>query len=300
MKDARVWLAAGLAAMLALTGLAAGADEIGEAGRAILEQNRQTVVTVRLIVKMTFGGMGSEEGESEVTGTVIGPDGLTVVSLTATDPSTMLQQMFGDEDFQMSAQVTDVKILLEDGRELDAKIILRDKVLDLAFVRPVEKPAEPMATVSLTQAPEVQILDELVVLTRLGRVARREYAAAIERIEAIISKPRTFYVPGSDPSTADLGSPAFSADGAFVGIGVMRAIKSSGGRMMSMFGGGSGDNMMVIIVPASDIAESAEQVPAWGEEPEEVAPAPEAESEDAPADGEAPEEEPAQEQPAEL
>ena len=41
----------------------------------------------------------------------------------------------------METEVNDIKILLEDGAEVPAEIVLRDKDLDLAFIRPKAKPA---------------------------------------------------------------------------------------------------------------------------------------------------------------
>ena len=45
-----------------------------------------------------------------------------------------------------------MKILLDDGTEVPAEIVLRDKDLDLAFIRPKAKPASPMTSVDLTKS----------------------------------------------------------------------------------------------------------------------------------------------------
>jgi len=224
----RVFLALTVFGLVA--GRAATADEVADAGRAMLQKHRTSVVTVKLVIRQHFSmsGMGSEQSESpaEVTGTVIDPSGLTVVSLTATDPASLYASMMGDDDTQglkVESTVTDAKILQDDGTEVNAKVVLRDKDFDLAFVRPETKPGEQYAFVDFTQAAQPQLLDELVVLNRLGRIANRAYAASVERVESIIEKPRTFYVPGKDPSTADLGSPVFALDGRVVGIGLLRA-----------------------------------------------------------------------------
>ena len=78
---------------------------------------------------------------------MVDPSGLTVLALSACDPSEMYQRMMG-EDYprtSVETEVTDMKILLDDGTELPAEIVLRDKDLDLAFIRPKTKPASPMA-----------------------------------------------------------------------------------------------------------------------------------------------------------
>ena len=122
-----------------------------------------------------------------------------------------------------------MKILLDDGTELPAEIVLRDKDLDLAFIRPKTKPASPMAAVDLSKSAPAQLLDQVITLNRLNSAAGRAYAASVERISAVIQKPRTFYIPDSTMTSTTLGSPAFALDGNVVGVFVMRAVSSKGG-----------------------------------------------------------------------
>src|SRR5438128_1466674 len=104
-----------------------GADELAEKGRAIFKANQRSVVTVQLVVKTKFSmsGVGgqSNEARQDATGTVLSPSGLTVLSLSATDPGQLMQSMMGgggDEDskFKMDTELSDVKILLDDGTEV--------------------------------------------------------------------------------------------------------------------------------------------------------------------------------------
>lgn len=227
-------------------------------GRAVFEKLQGTVVTIELVIKQKFSMMGqpSEEDESkeEITGTVIGADGLIVTALSSTDPSSIYRNMMPagmGADFQFEVEVSDVKILTEDGKEIPASLILRDNDLDLAYIRPRDLPESPMSHVSLEDTGEAQILDRLLTINRLGKVANRVHTASFEWVEAVVDKPRRFYVPGNDPTNTASGSPAFTMDGKFVGIFVMRTIQSSSGR----------DNIMPIILPAADIAEGLSQVP---------------------------------------
>jgi len=257
------------AVMVALTASSpALADDAADAGRRLLEEHKLKVVTVKIVAEMNMMGQ-SRETASEATGTVIAPSGLTVLSLSETDPAGMIQQMMSGmgQDMDMGTQVTDVKILLEDGTEVPSKIILRDKDNDLAFVLPTEEPSEPMVHVNLDEVAEVQILDQLIVLNRLGKVTRRAYSASIERIEAIVTKPRTFYIPGNDPTNSGLGCPVFTLDGKFLGI---MAIRVTGADASNMFGAmlGGMDNLSGIIVPAADINEAAQQATEAAEEVE--------------------------------
>jgi len=270
------------------------AQSIEEQGRAILEKHQKAVVAVQLVVKSKYSmmGMGSEEQESkqEATGFVIDPTGLIVLPLSSTDPGGMLESMMsamGGEGNQPKIETTigDVKVLLDDGKEIPAQVVLRDKDLDLAFVRTSEKPADPLPCIDLGQSGEAQVLDQVVALNRLGKVANRSSSVSLERIEAIVRKPRTFYLPGNDPTHSGLGSPVFTLDGKALGILVMRTIKGeSGGGLMDMMGMAKG--MLVIVLPAADILEAAKQAPA--EVPKEApvpAPAPEAPKEQTPEQG---------------
>jgi hypothetical protein len=248
------------------------ADDLSDKGRAVFNKNRLSIVTVELVLKskMSMPGMGGQSNESrqDATGTVLDPSGLTVLSLSATDPGQLLQSMMGggDEDskFKMETELTDVKLLLEDGTEVPAEVVLRDKDLDLAFIRPKAKLTTPMTAIDMTKPGKADILDEVITLNRLGKAAGRAYAASVERISAIIQKPRLFYVPDGNVTSTTLGSPAFTLDGKPLGVFVMRTTKSGGGGM-GMFNLRP-DNMTSIIVPADDILKAAKQVPAAGDD----------------------------------
>jgi hypothetical protein len=235
------------------------ADELAEKGRAIFKQHQHAVVTVQVVVKVSYSGANrSGENRQDLTGTVVDPSGLTVLALSACDPSEMLQRMIPDEASRskLDVEVTDIKILLDDGTEIPAEIVLRDKDLDLAFIRPKTKPASPMAALDFTKSTPLQVLDQVITLNRLNSAAGRAYAASVERISAVIQKPRTFYIPDSNMSATTLGSPAFALDGNVVGVFVMRAISAKGGASRNLR-----DSMTTIILPVEDILKAAKQAP---------------------------------------
>jgi hypothetical protein len=250
-----------LALVLGLAGMATRcpADELAVKGRDIFNKNQQAVVTVQVVLKMSYSGAAkANETRQEITGTVVDASGLTVLALSAADPSEMYQRMMAEQgsQYKLEAEVTDLKILLADGTELPAEIVLRDKDLDLAFIRPKSKPASPMAAVDFGKSAPAQLLDEVITLNRLNSAAGRAYAASVERISAVVQKPRTFYIPDSTMTSTTLGSPAFSLDGKIVGLMVMRAVNAKGGG-----GRNYRDNMTSIILPAEDILKGAKQAP---------------------------------------
>jgi S1-C subfamily serine protease len=242
------------------------ADELSDKGREVFKKNRRSVVTVQIVVKSKFSmaGMGGQANETrqDVTGTLIDSAGLTVLSLAATDPGQMVQNVMSgmsddDSKFKIETELSDVKILLEDGTEIAAEVVLRDKDLDLAFVRPKSKITADLTPLDLSQSAKVELLDQVIALNRLGNAAGRAYAASVERISAIVERPRLFYVPETSFTTTALGAPAFTLDGKVVGLFVMRALKSRGGGMAGMQAG----NITGIILPAEAIVKAAKQVP---------------------------------------
>src|SRR5690606_1711260 len=122
---------AALAALLAAHA-SHGQTSIAESGRAIFEKNKAAVVTVSLTVniKASFPGMGSQEQEEkiEVTGTVVDPSGVAVVSLSTADPTFLFKRMgssggMGEGSFDSS--ISAAEYILENGDEVEAELVLR-------------------------------------------------------------------------------------------------------------------------------------------------------------------------------
>lgn len=256
-------------ALLVSSAPAGRADELADKGREIFKKNQAAVVTVQIVLKTkySFGGMGAPANESkqDLTGTVVDPSGLTVLALSATDPGGMIQNMLAgmsgeDMNLKFDTELTDVKILLADGTELPAEVVLRDKDLDLAFVRPKSKPATAMPAIDLSESASAQVLDHVITLNRLGQAAGRAHAVSVERVTAVVQKPRQFYIPDSTMTSTTLGSPAFTAEGKILGVFVMRMISSKSGGGLGMFSF-QPEGLTAIILPAADILKVAKQAP---------------------------------------
>jgi S1-C subfamily serine protease len=252
-----------MAVSLCLSALAAGADEAGAKGREIVTKWGQSVIKVRVVAKIRVAMEGrevsEEEDTDEATATIIDPSGLAVCSLSEADPAHVADLMAQERDFKWEAEITDLKMRLADGRELPAKIVLRDKDLDLAFVRPTEALAEPVPAVDLSSSAQPEVLDEVVVLARLGEVVNRATAASYDRIQAIVDKPRKLYVPGIATMAGGLGRPVFVPDGKVVGILILRSMSAAASAAAS--GSGMNSTMLPVILPAADVLEVAKQAP---------------------------------------
>ncbi len=244
------------ALLLVLTAISAQAGSLAEDGREVMGLHEHAVVKVKLVLRFKLFMNGNEirnsENKIEATGTVLDPAGLTIISLSMTDPGKFatlkLQSQFAPGKMDVESDLNEVIIIQPDGTELPAKVILRDKDLDLAFVQPVEKPAKPLSAVDTKQTSQLQILDTIFVLSRLGKVAGSVPSIVTDRIQAVMKKPRLFYVPHK---STDLGAPVFNRAGKWIGNLLLRTI----------VGDDLSSGAMVVILPAADILEVISQIP---------------------------------------
>jgi hypothetical protein len=254
--------------LLALSGSASAQDE-RTAAREVVKRWQDAIVNVRVVLKMRMSMAGREmqsmEEPVDAVGTVIDPDGLTVLSLSALNPAAMMNKIIGgmgggggQDRLDIGGEPTDLKIRTADGREVTAKIVLRDEDLDLAFIRPAAKPEKPLVAVNLSDPARPALLDSVVILSRLGRVGGWTSAASLQTVGAIIEKPRTFYVI-ENGMAGGMGTPAFTPSGKVVGVLTMRSVQSGRIGMMSMMGGPQQLGLLPVILPAADVLEIAKQ-----------------------------------------
>jgi S1-C subfamily serine protease len=256
-------------AMLLALPASAFAQDDRAAAREVVKRWQDAIVNVRVVLKMRMSMSGREmqstEEPIEAVGTVIDPDGLTVLSLSALNPAAMMNKIIGgmaggQERLDIGGEPTDLKIRTADGREVTAKIVLRDEDLDLAFIRPAAKPEKPLVAVNLSDPARPALLDPVVILSRLGRVGGWTSAASIQTVGAIIEKPRTFYVI-ENGMTGGMGTPAFTPSGKVVGVLTIRSVQSGRIGMMSMMAGPQQLGLLPVILPAADVLEIAKQAP---------------------------------------
>ena len=276
----RLMCAATIFALLTCAALPASGDSI-TAARDVLAKYSNAVVGVSVVVRIqtSYEGKAGEKSEmkNETTGTTVDPSGLTVVSLSQIDPESYWKAMGLDESsgYQYSAETADVKIRLGAGQEIPAKIVLRDRDLDLAFVRPAQKPANPAPFVDFAADAKLQPLDEMIILDRLGKAAGRIPGVRIDRVQAVMEKPRTFYVPSAEALRSSPGAPVFSSDGKVVGLISLRIVPGAAQRQGAS--GSPDDTFLFVVLPAADVLEVAKQAPEEAvqeKKPAALAPAP--------------------------
>jgi hypothetical protein len=139
---------------------------------------------------------------------------------------------------------------------------MRDNDLDLVFIKSVKKMDRPVNALELTKhSNELSVMDEVLILTRLGNMTGRIPSISLYRIEAIVKKPRMFYVIDENAITGRLGAPVFSIDGKLVGLLVLNRKQAEYKKigMSDLFGGASRTGILPGILPADEISKVAKQ-----------------------------------------
>lgn len=246
--------AAVLCVLVALLALPLRAD-MRDAARNTVENHGDAVITVEVVQELTMSAGGQNnvsENKTETIGVVVDPSGLLVTSLVQIDPSGMIERMQGAEDMGFSAKVKEVTYILSDNSRVPATVVLRDVDLDIAVLRPIDTPAEPMVHVPLGNPVEPRLMDELYAVSRMGRIARRTGMAISGEVQGLVDRPRTYYIASPDIQNASLGVPVFAADGGLVGVQLLRVLPNSTQQE---------DRALAVIIPAADIADVVDQAP---------------------------------------
>lgn len=253
-----------LAGLILLSAIAASAvstaaqsvDERATA-RDVVKKRGDAVIMVLATIKLRINIGGREQSSDQATqanATILDSTGLTVLSLSSLQPDdvmtrTLSQRVGAGTKVDVTSEASDIRMHLADGRELAAKLVLRDEDLDLAFIRPTEAPTIPLTFVDAAGASPA-ILDPVMLLQRTSEATGWVAAASLGNIQLVIDKPRTYYqVAVPTVGGTGLGSPVFDLTGHFVGVIVLR---NTGSRGTTAPG----------VLPGADIRDVAKQAPA--------------------------------------
>lgn len=217
-------------------------SDLQKNGRSVFEQFGDSVLQIALTIEVEIS-VGPQNQTSDATieamGTVMNESGLLVLSNSAIDLEAQVrQQVRGQVPAEMKVNVdTTVKsarVIMPDGSELDAKVLLQDSDLDLAFVQANPGDAESEENSVFTPAPfdqpapRLKPLDDILVLGRLGQNLNRVSAITAGKIQSTIRRPRLLY--RSDVTA--LGQPAFDSKGALVGVFLRQTSGAAAGALV--------------------------------------------------------------------
>jgi len=239
-----------LTAAVLLPAAAPRADPQAQMVRALAAKYKPSLVTLSLVVKLSAGGY-EDQSEMEAPGVLLDSSGLVVTTNTAIDPAAAYGGGAEELGAGMSSRVVGVKILTTDGQEIAAKVVLRDKDKNLAFVRPLKKPAKKLSGVNFQNQNSAQMGDPIYLLGRQGKTGGRAVEGIITRTVSVLDKPRRLYVLDAF-AYLYVGHLAFNEKGQPLGfltqrmpIGKARVTESS----------------LPVIIPARDVWEVAQQAP---------------------------------------
>src|SRR4051812_38788060 len=170
IKNAGVAL---LTVAICTTTMVAQSAEERIAAREVVKRRAEAVVMVTATLKVRFNVAGRDqisEQQAQANGTVLDASGLTVLSLSTLQPDDLLSRSLSarvsaDTKVDVTTEPSEIKMHMADGREVPARLVLRDQDLDLAFIRPTQAPAAPMTCVDMPSA-RPSILDLLFVVQR--------------------------------------------------------------------------------------------------------------------------------------
>ena len=236
--------------------LSAASGPLKEKANALLTQYKDSTLFVSAVVsiEVTAGDVPTqkEEKKMEVIGTVINKDGLIVAPLSTLDAAATMDGRTvntpkGPLKLSAKSDIKEVKIIMPDGSEADAKVVLKDVDLDLVFIKP-DKKADNFTPINTADSAPIALLDDVIVLGRLGKDLNREAMIITGEVISVVKKPRVF---GKITAPAT-GMPVFNDQGKFIGIGINR-LSSKGATDGNVAGS-------AVLLPAADLLESASQV----------------------------------------
>ncbi|TAE92145.1 MAG: hypothetical protein EAZ81_03775 [Verrucomicrobia bacterium] len=236
--------------------LAAASGPLKDQALALAKTHQDSTLFISAVVsiEVTAGSNPTqkEERKVEVLGTVLSAEGLIVTPLSTLDLASNMDGRTvntpqGPITLQAKADIKEVKIIMPDGSEVAAKVVLKDADLDLAFIKP-EKSAAPFVAIDAKNSAPMSLLDDIIILGRMGKDLNREPMLMTGEIVSVIKKPRLF---GKMTANAT-GMPVFNAEGKFLGIGINR-LSSKTATEMNLTGN-------TVLLPAPDLLESASQI----------------------------------------
>ena len=261
-----------IASLFATGSLLAASGELQSSALKITASHQDAVVWLSVITKTTLGTDGDasaqikaqlagndKEEKVEATGTIIDPSGLIVTALASIDKSSAIDGKTvntgaGSVKLKASCEFKEIKVIMPDGTEIPADLVLKDNDLGIGIIRirKDSKEAEGVTftAVDVTASADGKLLDDCILLGRLGQIMNREPSVICSEISGITTKPRKFYRVLGD----SVGCPIFLGDGKLLGITTLRAPAgdlSGGAVAMSPF-----------VLPAADVAKLVTQAKA--------------------------------------
>ena len=184
--------------------------------RALQATNQNSVLPLSGTIKFLCGRCDKiHDVVIEGPATVVDASGLLLTS-SSTVPILLT-------DRKPEIRESTLKVKRPDGTEVPLRVVLTDRDLDAILLAP-EKPGNASTgafqPVKWDSAAKAQLFDEVVIVGRMGQNYEARSEAAPAKINAVVTKPRTFYICAL-LSSGD-GEAVFNAAGQLIGVGLGR------------------------------------------------------------------------------
>ncbi len=213
---------------------AGGDDKIKKAARGVLAKYDGAVVCVKIAGASYFIADAKPgpkaDFSAELAGTVLTANGLTAICNFSSDFESLGVSILpagAGADVAPTKQIyefTSVKLVLKDGREVAAHLVMRDEKLGVAFVAPKQRDMK-LTLLLMEKGPIPEVLDEVIVLNRLGEPLKRAPEIGITPVTALIKQPQALVIAGLN----DGGCAVFDSSGRPLGVAVLRRAREQKG-----------------------------------------------------------------------
>jgi hypothetical protein len=192
---------------------ASATDSVQAAAAEILENRSAHTLTLTVTRKA-----GNNDRSFEVTAVAVNSSGLLATSINALEGASAIDNMMaaamGGDGNRNAGELTRVAWLRDDATEVEGELVLKDDVLDLAFIR-LEAGDADMPTVPEAAKDRPAILDPTVSIDRLSGDFQRTPRIGLGHVSALITTPREYLRISDDLS---YGAAVYNMAGEWLGI----------------------------------------------------------------------------------
>jgi serine protease Do len=125
-----------------------------------------------------------------------------------------------------------VRVRMPSGERYDATVLDKDKRINVAFVKLVNRETEPdLPFATFATGPSLAVGDEIMVMGVLPEVLDFERTFMSAHVASVIETPRRVFVMDSSPPYGMIGGPVINAEGEAVGVVGHDLARSEGGEI---------------------------------------------------------------------
>ncbi len=232
--------------LVASASLASAADETASQVRAAATRGQESAFILKSLVSIEMQGR-EQEVKIEVPAVTLDASGLMV----APNP----EEMFGQLPPGANVAAKGFRLVLAEGKEVEAKVVGRDTDFGLLFLRLDGKEGPAPAPVATVHKGALQLGDQLFLLRRLSS-AHPDPICQESRVTSVVQKPRLMYMVSDSAGPCSL---ALTPEGELVGLTVVvKEQDAESGRM----------SQLMVVLPIAQVQEAAKGIREEAPDPE--------------------------------